>query len=415
MKIHRHLVDQLIHSIVEIFSTGRPADKVLEKVLKNQRKWGSRDRKFFAESVYEIVRHARRLWVVAGGRRDDFGAEGFMTEEAAWNLWGVYQLEKTGELPDWPELDDVRPEHVKLTRAERESIPDWLDELGVREFGGGWDSLIRALNQPADVYLRVNTLKADRETVLRSLAEEGIQAVPVPGIEQGVRLTARKNVFITKAFKAGLFEVQDAASQTVAPLLAPKPGERVVDACAGAGGKTLHLAALMKNKGKILSLDIHEWKLKELKERARRDGVDIVETRVIDSSKTVKRLEGTADAVLLDVPCSGLGVLRRNPGTKWKLTAADIDQLVALQAEILASYSRMVKPGGRLVYATCSVFPRENEKQVQAFLASEAGRGWVLEEEQHHRPDREGFDGFYAARLARSRDEASPDKSSVES
>lgn len=399
MKLHRHLVEQLIVSLVEIFSTGRPADKVLERVLKNQRKWGSRDRKFFAESVYEIVRHARRLWVTAGGRRDEFGREGFMTPEAAWHLWGTYQLEKTGELPDWPEVADVRPEPAELTRAERESVPDWLDALGEKEFGAGWDSLIHALNKPADVYLRVNTLKSDRDTVIARLAEEEIEAEPVPAIEQGVRLKVRRNVFITKAFKDGLFEVQDAASQTVAPMLQVKPGERVIDACAGAGGKTLHLAALMKNKGKILSLDIHEWKLKELKERARRDGVDIVETRVIESTKTIKRLEASADAVLLDVPCSGLGVLRRNPGTKWKISPEEIDNLVKLQAEILASYSRMVKPGGRLVYATCSVFPRENEEQVRAFLASEAGRGWTLDEERHHRPDREGFDGFYAARL----------------
>src|SRR6185369_699383 len=152
----------------------------------------------------------------------------------------------------------------------------------------------------------------------------------------------------------GLFEIQDGASQQVAPMLDPKPGERVIDACAGGGGKTLHLAALMKNKGRIISMDVSEVKLKALRERCSRNGVDIAEVKVIESSKTIKRLEKNADRVLLDVPCSGLGVLRRNPDKKWKLKPEDFIELRKLQAEILESYSEMTKVGGRLVYATCS-------------------------------------------------------------
>ena len=294
-----------------------------------------------------------------------------------------------GELADasWP-------------RAVRESIPDWIDEIGFADYGKDWDAILSALNRPADVFLRVNTLKSDAATVIRRLAEDGIEAMLLKDSKITVRLSVRKNVFITKAFREGLFEVQDAASQTVAPMTEAKPGERVIDACAGAGGKTLHLGALMGNKGRLLAMDIHEKKLIDLRERVSRNGIDIVETRVIESSKTIKRLEANADAVLLDVPCSGLGVLRRNPDSKWKLLPEDIDRLTILQGDILGSYSRMVKPGGRLVYATCSLLKRENGEQVQAFLEKN-GEHWKLEVEKNHRPDLEGFDGFYAARLRR--------------
>lgn len=182
------------------------------------------------------------------------------------------------------------------------------------------------------------------------------------------------------AFKQGLFEVHDAASQMVAPLLEVAPGMRVIDGCAGAGGKTLHIAALMQNKGKILALDVHDWKLAELRKRAARAGVDIAETRTIESSKTIKRLAGHADRLLLDVPCSGPGVLRRNPDAKWKLSEKEIDRLAAEQQDLLIRYSNMVKPGGKLVYATCSILPSANEKQIQRFLETQ-GTEWELEQE----------------------------------
>lgn len=403
MKLHRHLVEQLVHALFEIFSTRKNADKVIERVMKSQKKWGSRDRKFFAESTYEIVRHWRRLWVSAGLPPDDYASTSLIFGQV-WQVWGRFEFERTGELPDWEELMNFRPKAVdasKLPRAVRQSIPDWLDQLGEKEFGGGWDSLLAALNTPAEVYLRVNTLKSDLVKARARLVDEGVDVAPVEGLPQALRLPVRKNVFLTKAFKDGVFEVQDAASQTVGPLLEVEPGMRVVDACAGAGGKTLHIAALMKNKGRLLSMDIHDWKLEELRVRTRRAGVDIVETRLIESSKTIKRLEGSFDRLLLDVPCSGLGVLRRNPDKKWKIQADEISRLNELQSELLRSYSIMVKPGGKMVYATCSILPSENERQVQAFLATPAGANWVLEKEEHHRPDREGFDGFYGARLLR--------------
>jgi 16S rRNA (cytosine967-C5)-methyltransferase len=244
-------------------------------------------------------------------------------------------------------------------------------------------------------------LKGDRTELARRLADEGIAVQPVPEAEDGLVLEERKNVFATKSFKDGLFEVQDGGSQQVVPLLSPQPGERVIDACAGAGGKTLHIAARMKNRGKVLALDVHARKLEDLRLRSRRAGADIVEVREISSTKVIKRLLESADRVLLDVPCSGSGVWRRNPDGRWKLTPEEITRLRELQGQILRDYSRMVKPGGILVYATCSLWPSENQNQVKRFLTESPGR-FELEQELTTAPHRTRFDGFYAARLRKS-------------
>lgn len=394
MKIHKHLVQTIIGALDEIFEQGQYADKVIQRNLKAQKQWGSRDRRFFAESVYEIVRWERLLAHLADN--NDF-----------WKIWGAYWIRQGHELPDWSELEGLSAQEVVARQkdissfAVAQSIPDWMYERGTQELGVEFKDVVRALNKPADVFLRTNTLKTTPDELIKVLEEQGIQAVKVsPDLPAALRLTERKNVFITEAFRQGLFEVQDASSQMIAPLLGIEPGQRVIDACAGAGGKSLHMASLMKNKGKIISLDIHEWKLKELKVRARRDGVDVIETRVIDSSKVIKRLAQTADRLLLDVPCSGMGVLRRNPDTKWKLSNDEISRLQQLQYEILSGYSEMTKKGGRMVYATCSLLPSENEKQVERFMA-ENGSQWTLLKQIHLRPDKEGFDGFYGALFER--------------
>ena len=190
--------------------------------------------------------------------------------------------------------------------------------------------------------------------------------------------------------------------QTVAHFVEPKAGMRIVDACAGAGGKTLHLAALMENKGQIIAMDIYKNKLTELKRRARRNKIHNIETRLIESTKTIKKLSGKADRVLIDAPCSGLGVLRRNPDAKWKLSEEFIQDISQTQSDILKSYSRMVRPGGKLIYVTCSILPAENEDQVSKFLNSTEGSEFKLEQEKHIWPSESGFDGFYMARLLKS-------------
>lgn len=195
--------------------------------------------------------------------------------------------------------------------------------------------------------------------------------------------------------------MQDAGSQQIVPFLEIQPGHKVVDACAGAGGKSLHIAALMENKGRLLSMDIHEHKLETLKQRAKRAGVHVAETRVIQNNKTIKRQKEKFDRVLLDVPCSGLGVLKRNPDAKWHLNSQNLDTLIALQTDILARYSQMCKVGGKLVYATCSILPSENEQQVERFLANNPN--WQLEDSLRLLPGvNSEFDGFYAARLVKN-------------
>lgn len=404
VKIHPHLVQSIVQCLGEIFNTGKYADKVIEKFLKGHPKWGSRDRKFFAESVYHSVRHRRLLFYALNGLLDNSYLE-LNDEKNLEKLWALAHFHLHEEIPEYSQqkmiIDQVCLDRLSHppTVQHRFSFPDEFSDYAEKVFENQWPAIAESLNRTNDVFLRTNRLKTTPQELLNILTEEGCPAESVLQLPDALRLIQRKNVFSLKSFQEGRFEVQDAGSQMIAPLLQPEPGMRVVDACAGAGGKSLHLAALMKNKGKILSLDIHEWKLTELKRRARRNGVDIIETRLIDGTKTIKRLEQSFDRVLLDVPCSGSGVIRRNPDSKWKFKVSELERLVALQSEILMTYSKMTKPGGVLVYATCSIFPVENEMQVHEFLRLHPE--WEFQQEFHLRPDREGFDGFYAAQLLR--------------
>jgi len=385
---------------VAVFAEGRHADKVIEYYFKNNRKWGKRDRQFVAEAVYGCV----RWWL-----KYEFVAESFDDDDLkkAHKAIAAHLILGGEELPEWYSLL-VDRERV-LGRAAnipsawiRESFPEWLYKAAGEELGEAWPGIASELNRPARVVLRVNTLKTSRDGAIAALGEAGIEAVPLADdVPDAVALVKRANVFSTEAFQKGFFEMQDGSSQLVGPFLNPQPGERVIDACAGAGGKSLHLAALMKNKGKLISLDVVDWKLEELKKRARRAGVSIIEPRVIESTKVIKRLHESADAVLLDVPCSGLGVLKRTPDSKWKLNPESMTNLRVTQRDILASYSLMVKKGGRLVYSTCSVLPSENQQQVDAFVA--AHPEWTKTGERIVVPQERGFDGFYMARLERAK------------
>lgn len=402
MKIYHHIVDNVVRALEEIFLQQKFADKAIEKYLKSHPKWGSRDRRFFAESVYHTVRHRRLLTYILNGKTDHSYLE--MSE---WNdlknLWMVSYLHQHGEFPLLQD-ETLKPsqEHRERLRAHpptaiRFSFTNEMDDFGRKIFEKDWATVAEKLNEPADVFLRVNTLKTTREELIARLAAENIEALPVTEIPTAVRLTERKNVFVTKVFRDGFFEVQDAGSQMIAPLLEAEPGLRVMDACAGGGGKSLHIAAMMKNKGRLVAMDIHQWKLDELKKRARRNGVDMIEARMIENSKTIKRFEGSFDRVLLDVPCSGSGVYRRNPDAKWKFSFDELGRLCVLQKEILQGYSKMMKPGGILVYATCSIFPQENQDQVAEFVRENPQ--WKVTKEMSLRPDLQGFDGFYAAQL----------------
>lgn len=396
MKLHSHLIFKIVEVLDMVFLEKRYADKVLEKTFKANKKLGSRDRKFFAETVYEVIRHYR------------FYSE-VMKSDLSLDLVVAHLVKTRGNLPGEPDFNDFDVEKIqsrlkyKYPAEILNSFPDWIHQLCEAEFKTEWPELMRALNIQAEVFLRTNTLRTTKKELQAALLKEEIETKTVDGFEDCIALVERKNVFTTECFKKGFFEVQDAASQRIAALLDPQSGDRVVDACAGAGGKSLHLAARMKNKGKIISMDIHEWKLGELKKRAARGGVDIIETKVIETNKTIKRLENSFDKILLDVPCSGMGVIRRNPDTKWKLSQEEIDRMVILQREIIRDYSKMAKPKAVMVYATCSILHRENEEQVKWFLTeTEEGKTWKLVEEMRLWPHKDGFDGFYAAKLERA-------------
>lgn len=395
MKLFPNLVQAVITSLQDIFGDNQYADKVIERVLKSNPKWGARDRAFIAENVYEIVRWYRLLYEIDGGEPQD--------EAAWWRMFGAWQILNGQELPEWKEFKGLDPKAILARRKKlesvrkiRESIPDWLEERGARELEVAWEPVLHALNEPAPLVIRVNTLKMDADSLHQLLLAEGVQTERLEG--DGMKVLQRKNLFSTQAFKQGFFEVQDYASQQVAPFLQAEPGMRVIDACAGGGGKSLHLASLMQNKGRIIAMDTEGWKLDELKRRARRAGADIIETRIIDSTKIIKRQENSADRLLLDVPCSGLGVVRRNPDAKWKLDIPFIERVRQTQQEILQSYSRMLKPGGLMVYATCSILPSENEQQVQSFLESQNGRFKLLDSKSLL-PQEFGYDGFFMALL----------------
>lgn len=403
MRLHRNLVFAVIDALNLIFNENGYADKVIEKVLKYDKRWGSRDRGFIAETTYEIVRYKRLYSEIAEVNEPYSRANLF-------RLFAVWAVLRGIPLPDWKQLEDTPVRRIKgrfdelsKIRKLRESFPDWLDERCEKALGKElWDMESAALNIQAEVVLRTNTLKMNKRDLRKVLGEMDIGTETVSGAMDALKLKERKNVFTTEAFKAGLFEVQDASSQLVAPYLDVAPGQRVVDACAGAGGKTLHLAALMQNKGQLIAMDIYESKLKKLKIRARRNGVHNMETRIIENTKAIKKLHGKADRVLLDAPCSGLGVLRRNPDSKWKLEPDFVERIKGVQQKILGDYSKMVKPGGKLVYATCSILPEENTEQVAHFLASEFGQPFTLVKEQSIYASESGFDGFYMALLEKT-------------
>jgi len=402
MRLHRNLVFAVIDSLRDIFNEGVYADKAVETALRRDKRWGARDRKFVAETIYEIVRW-KRLYAEIANVKDPF------SRQDLWRLFSVWCVLRGIQLPDWNQIEPTPTRRIKgkfdeLSRIRkfRESIPDWIDEIGVKELGEKvWTKEIAALNKQAEVILRTNTLNTTKENLQKQLASEGIDTEYIKGYPDALKLVERANVFRTEAFKKGFFEVQDASSQLVADYLEVAPGMKVVDTCAGAGGKTLHLASLMQNKGQIIAMDIYESKLRKLKVRARRNKVHNIYGRVIDSTKVIKKLHGKADRVLIDAPCSGLGVIRRNPDSKWKLQPEFLDNIRDVQQKVLQDYSKMVKSGGKMVYATCSILPTENQQQIEFFLTSDAGKEFTFVKDKKVLSHESGFDGFYMALLER--------------
>jgi len=391
MKMHRILAEAASAIAKSMFREHRVLDHALAEAFEENPRWGKRDRSFIAETVFEVARWRRVLGFLADSE------ETVALCAAQWVRMGF-------ELPEWWAYRGATPAEMIAREAEvaaqpralRESIPDWLDALGEAELGSAWDAELAALNQRAAVFLRVNTLKATREEVIAWLAASNIEATAVAGLPDALVLAAGKS--LPKAMRLdGRVEIQDAGSQMIAPLLDPQPGERVIDACSGAGGKSLHLAALMSNDGRVFGMDVDAKKLVELERRAKRAGASCVKSKPITAATTVDFAE-VADRLLIDAPCSGLGTLKRQPDLKWRLKPAQLERLRGIQADLLEKYPAMLKPGGRLVYATCSILPSENRAAVDGLLAK---GGFTLLEERPMSPATTGFDGFYAAALVK--------------
>lgn len=388
---HRNLVEAVVAALRAVFEGGEVAAAVVERTVAAQTKWGKRDRNQFSEAVYEIVRW-RRLFAFAAQKEDE------------WSLLGAYLVRQSGEVPQWEEFKALNVSQIKarledenLPRAVRQSVPDWLHAYGSEQLGERWGRELEALNREAPVVVRANTLRTSRDALQRELEAQNVTSHVVEGVPDALQLASRPRLNGLTAWKNGEFEVQDAASQLVSPFLQVEPGQNVVDACAGAGGKTLHLAALMKNEGRLLALDVSKAKLEELERRARRAGAEVKAAKV--DKHLLRNSRAFADRLLFDMPCSGSGTWRRQPDSKWRLTAEFLVRVQTLQREILEGYTLLLRPGGKMVYATCSIFPSENERQVEEFLRQNPG--FELEEERTISPAQTGFDGFYMARLIR--------------
>jgi len=352
-----------------ILSEKFPADRQMESYFRSHRNMGVRDRGFVAETVYGCLRERHLLEHIA----DHSYPPDLVAVYLLMHGYSARALEEAGFRGEARDLAErVRTlDKNALPFAARANLPDWLAQRLRAQFDEPETlALANALNQPAPVDLRVNTIKAKREEVQARLTKEGFPCEPTPLSPSGLRRENRAPLFHAQSFKDGLFEVQDEGSQLLSLMLEPKRHEMIVDFCAGAGGKTLHLGALAANTGTVYAFDVSARRLEKLKPRLRRAGLDNVRMVAISHERDarVQRLKGKIDRVLVDAPCSGTGTLRRNPDIKWR--DIDLAQLTDTQQRILAAAAELLKPGGRLVYATCSLLREENDDIAEKFLAT---------------------------------------------
>lgn len=390
-KIHPPLIKGIANALFSIYAEGKYADKVVPAILKANPKWGSKDRRFVAENTYEIVRYWRYYWHLAGKE--------ISTELADLEQLVAVRLMSLGfEVPE--EFGTtLKPELETAPFEIKQSYPDWLFSRIKSEIGDRAEIEASALNERAKVYLRINQSKISPQKALNELLEQGVEASLSDSTPGCIILDERANLNQLKLIVEGKAEVQDEGSQKIASFLAPKPNSFVVDACAGAGGKTMHLADLMKNQGKIVAMDTEAWKLDNLLFRAKKSSFNCISTQPLPNDSFFAKNALKVEYLLLDVPCSGTGVIKRNPDTKWKLTEDRLEDLRRIQFDILLHYSVLLKKGGRCVYATCSILPSENRLQVDKFLSLNSEFKLI---EDHIQWPSMGADGFYMALIKRS-------------
>ncbi|MEZ0247041.1 MAG: RsmB/NOP family class I SAM-dependent RNA methyltransferase [Methylophilaceae bacterium] len=415
-QLNEALMRQAGMALAMVLGPHGPADAKLSAYFRENPKLGVKDRAYIAESVYQVLRRKRLLEYLADGvdaRR--------LLLAAQLRLQGI-SLRDLGPLLNKQQTEWAHAIKAKSTEnlplAIQADLPDWLWERLSEQYGEQEAlTLARSLHLSAPLDLRANVVKATREEVLEQFAKDRIEAVPTPLSPYGIRLHSKITLNRQPMFMDGKVEVQDEGSQLLAQLVAPRRGEMVADFCAGAGGKSLALGALMRNTGRLYAFDVSEKRLHNLGQRLKRSGLSNLHSQVIVNERDakLKRLAGKFDRVLVDAPCSGLGTLRRNPDLKWRQTPQDVEELTAKQASILQSAAKLVKPGGRLVYATCSLLREENEAIVEAFLASNSefetvNAAEILAQQQipldtgpylKLLPQQHGTDGFFAVAMAR--------------
>ena len=402
VRYYRNLWLGIIDALFAI-ENGEHADQVVAQSLKVNKKWGAKDRRFVASTIYDITRYKRLFYFVAG-------VDELKTKDQFWAVLGAWCVKHGYDLPYWDEFASVNRDEIenRLEQAKQEftlweNIPDWLNEMGENSLPEVWQNEMKAQNEEAPVVLRVNGLKLVDSLTLaefqKALAIEGIETKQVASLPDALLLDERQAIHQNKYYKNGSLEIQDGNSQRVVLFADAQPGELVVDACAGAGGKSLYFADIMKNEGEIIAIDVEEWKLMELNNRASRAGAKI--TTELATPELLAKLKQKADVVLVDAPCSGTGTIRRKADLKDKLTEEFIQEMIAMQQSVLIDYAQLVKPGGRLVYATCSLLPQENGDQKDWFLNSEIGKDFEFVEDEQLYTHETGFDGFYMAKFVR--------------
>ncbi|MFQ5971452.1 MAG: RsmB/NOP family class I SAM-dependent RNA methyltransferase [Alphaproteobacteria bacterium] len=421
--------------LLELIARGkRPADRAISGYFRSRRYAGARDRAAVQNQIYRVIRqlgrlrwhlaaigatgHVARTWVIA----ELVLGEGWSRREFAEVFSGREHdpAPLTGDEARWVDALGAQADaDASMPVSAWLNYPGWLGASLVEAFGEAFVAEMRALNRPAPVDLRVNTLKASREAALEALTAEGLEAVPTPLSPWGLRLAERVVLGNHRAFRDGLIEPQDEGSQLLALIVGARPGETVVDLCAGAGGKTLALAAAMEDRGRVIACDSAPYRLRRMKPRLRRAGVGCVELKPLQTEDDwPKVIEAQTDRVLIDAPCSGTGSWRRRPYARWRLSPDDLVRYPLVQARLLRDGARLVKPGGRLIYATCSVLREENDEQLEGFLARHRdfkpvgvrrawreavggacpASGFAL----NLSPARNGTDGVYAAVMERA-------------
>lgn len=408
-----------------------PADVIIHQYFKQRRFMGSKDRAAIAELTYYIIRHLRSLewWTLKygldTGRSLVIAALAFHSKHAVAHIKRLFNGDKFAPEPLGNDEEQLARFACKsellqdeMTDDIRYNVPAWMLPSIKVAMGDSWREGLLKLNEEAPVDLRTNTLLTTRDELIAELTKEGFKVAPTPHSPIGVRMQTRAPIFTSKCFKQGWFEMQDEGSQLVSLVAGAKPGQRVIDFCAGAGGKTLAIAAQMENKGRILAWDISESRLGQMPERLKRAKVDNVQRHLLasESDEFLRRHQNSADIVVIDAPCSGSGTWRRNPDLKWRTSEADVNEIISVQRKILQNASRLVKSGGHLLYITCSIFSDENETQIAAFMSQSEKfkvvsfpKIWSNPSQQIHNvdgtlhlmPHKDGTDGFFATMLQR--------------